>query len=108
MLLLASASAWAADFRSIGTPPILYDAPSLKGGKLYIAPRGMPVEVILSDGEWAKLRDCSGDMAWTQAKLLSPKRTVIVRSAEARVRPTPDELGAALMAADRGVLLELA
>ena len=107
VLLLASASAWAADFRSVGAPAILYDAPSHKGGKLYIAPRGMPVEVILSYGEWVKLRDASGDMAWTEAKLLSSKRTVIVRSAGARVRPTPDESGSALMAADRGVLLEL-
>ena len=107
VLLLAAAGAWAADFRSVATPAILYDAPSLKGGKLYIAPRGMPVEVILSYGEWVKVRDVSGDMAWTEAQQLSTKRTVIVRSAGARVRATPDESGIALMAADRGLLLEL-
>ena len=107
VLLLASANAWAADFRSVGTPAVLYDGPSHKGSKLYIAPRGMPVEVILSYGEWVKVRDFSGDMAWTEAKLLSPRRTVIVRNAGVRVRSTPDESGSALMAADRGLLLEL-
>jgi hypothetical protein len=47
-------------------------------------------------------------MAWTEAKLLSPKRMVVVRSANAKVRPTPDESGIPLMTADKGVLLELA
>ena len=109
VLLLASAMAQAFDFRSVGAAPaILYDAPSHKAGKLYLAPSGMPVEVVLGYGEWVKVRDFSGEMAWTEAKLLSPKRTVIVRSAGAKVRPTADESGIALMSADRGVLLELA
>lgn len=108
-LLLASVSAQAFDFKSIGaTPAILYDAPSLRGGRLFIAPRGMPVEVVLSYGEWVKVRDMSGDMAWTEAKMLSPKRMVIVRVQGAKVRPTPDDSGIPLMTAERGVLLELA
>lgn len=107
--LLAPALAQAFDFKSVGAAPaVLYDAPSLKGGKLYVAPRGMPVEVVLSYGEWVKVRDASGDMAWTEAKLLSPKRMVVVRSANAKIRPTPDESGIPLMSADKGVLLELA
>lgn len=109
VLLLASAAAQAFDFKSVGpAPAILYDAPSMRGGKLYIAPRGMPVEVVSSYGEWVKVRDASGDMAWTEAKMLSPKRTVVVRTAGAKVRPTADESGIALMSADKGVLLELA
>lgn len=108
-LMLAPAAALAFDFKSIGAAPaVLYDAPSLKGGKLYVAPRGMPVEVVLSYGEWVKVRDASGEMAWTEAKLLSPKRMVVVRSANAKVRPTADETGIPLMSADKGVLLELA
>lgn len=108
-LLLASVSAQAFDFKSVGaTPAILYDAPSLKGGRLFIAPRGMPVEVVLSYGEWVKVRDMSGDMAWTEAKMLSPKRMVIVRVQGAKVRPTADDGGIPLMTADKGVLLELA
>ena len=108
-LLLSAASAQAFDFKTIGaSPAILYDAPSLRGGKLFIAPRGMPVEVVLSYGEWVKVRDASGDMAWTEAKLLSPKRNVVVRVNGAKVRPTADDNGIPLMTADKGVLLELA
>jgi SH3-like domain-containing protein len=108
LLMLVSASGAAFDFKSVGAAPaILYDAPSVKGGKLYVAPRGMPVEVVLSYGEWVKVRDIGGDMAWTEAKLLSARRNVIVRNANAKVRATADEAGATLMTADKGVLLEL-
>ena len=108
-MLLAAAGAQAFDFKTIGAAPaILYDAPSLRGGKLFIAPRGMPVEVVLSYGEWVKVRDASGDMAWTEAKLLSAKRNVVVRVTGAKVRPTADDSGIPLMTADKGVLLELA
>lgn len=109
VLLAASAAAHAFDFKSVGAAPaILYDAPSVRGGKLYIAPRGMPVEVVLTYGEWVKVRDASGDMAWTEAKALSPKRNVVVRTMGAKVRPTADDSGIPLMTADKGVLLELA
>ena len=108
-LLLASASAHAFDFKTIGAAPaILYDAPSHKGGKLYIAPRGMPVEVVLSYGAWVKVRDATGDMAWTEASKLSGKRNVVVRTGGAKLRATPDDTGTPLMTADKGVLLELA
>jgi SH3-like domain-containing protein len=86
---------------------VLYDAPSAKGGKLYVAPSGMPVEIVLSYGDWVKVRDATGDMAWTEAKGLSAKRNVIVRIAAAKVRAAPDENAAVLMTADKGVLLEL-
>ena len=108
LLLLASACAQAFDFKSVGaSPAILYDAPSLKGGKLYVAPRGMPVEVVLSYGDWVKVRDASGDMAWIEASQLSAKRNVVVRNGGAKVRATADDNGVLLMTADKGVLLEL-
>ena len=108
-LLLVAVSAQAFDFKSVGAAPaILYDAPSLRGGKLFIAPRGMPVEVVLSYGEWVKVRDVTGEMAWTEAKLLSAKRNLVVRVAGAKVRPTADDNGIPLMTADKGVILELA
>ena len=109
VLLLASAAAQAFDFKTVGNAPaILYDAPSQKGGKLYLAPRGMPLEVMLSYGEWVKVRDASGEMAWTETRWLSGKRNVVVRSLSARVHSTPDDSAAVLMTADKGVLLELA
>ena len=107
-LLLASAVAQAFDFKSVGpVPAILYDAPSIKGNKLFIAPRGMPVEVMITYGEWVKVRDASGDMAWTEASKLSAKRHVVVRNNGAKVRPTPDDSATPIMSADKGVLLEL-
>ncbi|WP_426195496.1 SH3 domain-containing protein [Massilia sp. DWR3-1-1] len=107
-LLLALPVAAAVDFKSIGAAPaILYDAPSTRGGKLYVAPRGMPVEVVLSYGAWVKLRDMNGDMAWAEASALSPRRTLVVRSANAKVRAGAEDNAAVVMTADRGVLLEL-
>lgn len=108
ILLLASCAAAAFDFKSVGAhPAILYDAPSAKGGKLFIAPSGMPVEVVLSYGDWVKVRDASGDMAWTETRNLSARRNVIVRAASARVRAAPEDNAAVLMTADKNVLLEL-
>jgi SH3-like domain-containing protein len=108
ILLLASCAAAAFDFKTVGArPAILYDAPSAKGGKLFIAPSGMPVEVVLSYGDWVKVRDAAGDMAWTELRNLSAKRNVIVRAASARVRAAPEDNAAVLMTADKNVLLEL-
>ncbi|TFW22140.1 hypothetical protein E4L96_08245 [Massilia arenosa] len=108
VLLLASAASSAFDFKSVGnTPIVLYDAPSLKGNKLYVAPRGMPVEVVISYGEWVKVRDFNGDLAWTEARNLSARRSVVVRNPKAAVHATADEAGPVVMLADKGVILEL-
>ncbi len=107
-LMLAAAGSQAFDFKTVGAAPvILYDAPSIKGGKLFVVPRGTPLEVVLAYGEWVKVRDVSGDLAWTEAKGLSSKqRNVIVRSANLKVRSTPDEAAAPAFIADKGLLLE--
>ncbi|MES2264775.1 MAG: SH3 domain-containing protein [Pseudomonadota bacterium] len=107
-LMLAATASQALDFKSVGAAPaILYDAPSTKGGKLFVAPRGMPLEVVLSYGDWVKVRDLSGDLAWTEAKALSAKRNVIVRVANAKIRAAADDAAAPVFSADKGVLLEL-
>ena len=106
--LLAAGAVQAFDFKTVGAAPaVLYDAPSVKGGKLYVAPRGMPVEVVIGYGDWVKVRDVNGDMAWTEANGLSARRNVVVRAAGARVRAAADDAAAILMTADKGVLLEL-
>ncbi|MFA6066944.1 hypothetical protein AKG95_26620 [Janthinobacterium lividum] len=108
VLLLATAASHAVDFKTVGAAPvILYDAPSAKGGKLYVAPRGMPLEVVLSYGEWVKVRDASGEMAWTEAKGLSAKRNVVARAANLKVRASPDDTASAVILVDKGVLLEM-
>lgn len=107
-LMAATPFAGAVDFKSIGAAPaILYDAPSAKAGKLYVAPRGMPVEVVLGYGDWVKLRDMNGDLAWAEAKAISPRRMLVIKSANAKVRAGADDNAAIVMTADRGVLLEL-
>ena len=99
----------ALEFKTIGaTPVVLFDAPSVKGGKLYVAPRGMPVEVILTYGTWTKVRDMSGDLSWVESKDLVSRRNVIVRVTNAKVRAMPDETSALVFSADKNVLLELA
>ncbi|KKO66134.1 Bacterial SH3 domain protein [Janthinobacterium sp. KBS0711] len=108
VLLLATTASHAVDFKTVGAAPvILYDAPSSKGGKLYVAPRGMPLEVVLSYGEWVKVRDASGEMAWTEAKGLSAKRNVVARAANLKVRASPDDTASAILLVDKGVLLEM-
>ncbi|MET0266450.1 MAG: SH3 domain-containing protein [Duganella sp.] len=107
-MMAAAAASQAYDFKTVGAAPVvLYDAPSTKGGKLFVVPRGAPLEVVLTYGEWIKVRDINGDMAWTEARGLTTKRNVIVRSANLKIRSTPDEAAAPAFIADKGVLLEV-
>lgn len=108
LLMLACTSASALDFRSVGQPSVvLYDAPSAKGVKRYVAPRGMPLEVMARYGDWVKVRDAEGELSWTEAKGLVAQRNLVVKAAQARVRASPDDNAALVMTADKGVLLEL-
>lgn len=104
-----SGNANALEFRSVGAAPvIMYDAPSAKGGKVYVAPRGMPVELILTYGTWSKVRDVNGDLSWVESKDLIARRNLIVRVANAKIRVAPDETAALVFSADKNVLLEMA
>ncbi|TWI63081.1 SH3 domain-containing protein [Pseudoduganella lurida] len=108
VLLLASAAGQAAEFKTVGTAPaLLYDAPSTKGNKLFIVPRGAPLEVVLTYGDWVKVRDVTGDLAWTPSRGLSARRNVIVRTPNLKIRASEDETSTVVFIADRGVLLEL-
>ncbi len=108
LLMLACTTASAFDFRSVGVPSaVLYNAPSAKGSKRYVAPRGMPLEIVARYGDWVKVRDAEGELSWTEAKGLVAQRNVVVKAAQARVRAAPDDNAALVMTADKGVLLEL-
>jgi SH3-like domain-containing protein len=107
-LFIASQAAFALDFKSVGAAPvILYDTPSLKGARMFVAPRGMPLQVVATYGDWVKVRDVHGEVAWTEAKGLSTHRNVIVYTPGAKVFARPDEASPVLMTADKGVVLEL-
>ena len=99
----------AADFSSIAPPyAIMYDAPTQKGRKLYIAPAGMPVDVVLTNGDWARVRDYSGELSWIKAGSLLPRRTLIVVVDQATIRASENESAPAVFTAVKGVVLELA
>jgi SH3-like domain-containing protein len=107
-MALATAASQAYDFKTVGAAPaVLYDTPSTKGSKLFVVPRGAPLEVVVTYGEWIKVRDSNGDMAWTEARNLTGKRNVMVRSANLKIRSTPDDAATAAFTADKGVLLEV-
>jgi len=108
VLCTAANAARALDFKSVGTnPTILYDAPSLKGRKVFVAPSGMPVEVVLTYGDWTKVRDAAGDMSWIESKMLTPKRNVVVSANSAKVRSAAEDGASIVFTADKGVLLEV-
>jgi SH3-like domain-containing protein len=108
-LLGFAIAAHAVEYRAIGAAPaVLYDAPTAKGRKVFVAPRGMPVEVVLTYGEWTKVRDAAGDLAWVETRTLAPRRNVVVSVPNARVRTAANEAAALAFTADRGVLLEIA
>lgn len=101
--------AHALEFKSVGAnPAIMYDAPSERGRKVFIAPRGMPVEIVLTYGEWNKVRDVAGDLLWVRSKSLSPQRMIVVKTANAKIRAAADDSAPVVFTADRSVLLEIA
>ncbi|EGF33908.1 hypothetical protein IMCC9480_3834 [Oxalobacteraceae bacterium IMCC9480] len=107
--LSAFGHAYALDYQSIGAAPaVLYDAPSQRGRKVFVAPRNMPVEVILTYGEWSKVRDASGDLSWVESKQLDAKRHVITKAAGTRVRAAADEMAPVIFSVDKSVILEMA
>ena len=108
-LVAASAQVLAVDFKSIGPgPAVMFDAPAQKARKLYIAPAGMPVEVVFTNGDWTRVRDAGGALSWMETRTLSPRRTLIVEVPQASVRTTADEAAPVVFTAAKGVLLELA
>ncbi len=106
--LLACATANAFDFKSVGSvPTILYDSPSLHGIKRFIAPPGMPVEVVHTAHAWSKVRDVYGDMVWLETKALSDTRTVIVTADRATAYQQPAMDANRVFTVEKGVVLNL-
>ncbi len=108
-LAVLSTAAQAVDFRSVSPgPAVMYDAPGLKSKKVFIAPIGMPVELVLTNGDWSRVRDAGGDLAWIENKHLSNKRTLVVEVPQAAARASASDTAAVVFSAGKGVLLELA
>ena len=106
-VLAAAACPAAAQYRSLAEPAVLYDAPSARAKKLFVASRGTPVEVITFDAGWAKIRDASGELTWVEREALAEARTVQVSVPVADVRAQPAETAPLAFQAQSGVILEL-
>jgi len=107
VLAVAAPLAAHAEFRSIGEAAVMYDAPSVRASRLYVAGRNLPVEVISTDGAWVKVRDPFGGLSWVERKVLAERRTVLVTAAVADVRARAEDAAPLAFQAQAGVVLEV-
>ncbi|HET7765469.1 MAG TPA: SH3 domain-containing protein [Burkholderiales bacterium] len=108
-LVALAAPTAAAEFRTIAeNGTLMYDAPSIKAKKLFVASRDYPVEVVVSVDAWVKVRDRAGDLSWVERKALSDKRTVVVTAPFADVRQSPNDQAPLVFQAQQGVVLDVA
>jgi len=85
---------------------IMYNAPSLKADKLFVASRHLPVEAIVKVEGWVKVRDSSGTLAWVEQKAVSDKRFVIVIELQADVYQEADANSTLVFQVQKNVILE--
>jgi len=105
---VAGAAPAGSDFRAVGPgPAVMYDAPGTKARKVYAAPAGMPVEIVITNGEWSRVRDAAGDLAWIENKMLINKRMLVVDAQQTVARSAPNDSAPVVFTATKGVLLEL-
>lgn len=107
-LYFAATGASALDFRSVGARAgIVYDLPQSSAKKLFVLSSGMPLEVVFEQGDWCKVRDGSGKLAWMEKKALDRKRTLIVTVPVTDVRLAAEAEASVLFRVTQNVILEL-
>lgn len=107
--LVGARAAMAAEFRATAdAAAVLYDAPSAKAKPLFVFGRDTPLEVIVPLEGWIKVRDVTGSIGWVEKKMLSDKRSLVVRASLAEVLASPEPDAPLVFRAERNVLLELA
>lgn len=100
--------AQALDYRSVeSASAVLYDAPAANAKKLFVVPRLYPVEVVVSLGDWIKVRDVTGALAWVEKKNLAQRRTVLVTASVADVRKEASDKAPLAFQAEKDVALDL-
>ena len=106
-LALAVLPAQGTEFRALGDrPAILYDAPSTRADRLFVASRQYPFEVLVKLDQWTKVRDANGEVAWVENKALGERRSILVTVPIADVRTAPNPQSPLAFEAYRNVLLE--
>lgn len=99
--------AFAAEYREVTSAAgVLHDGPSEHARRLFLVPRGTPLELVSSVAGWAKVRDLSGDVLWIEGSALGEPRHVIATTLAA-VRSAPRLNAELVVQVERGVLLEL-
>ena len=107
LLVIQGHAIAALEFFSIAdSAVIMYDAPSLKAGKVFVASRHLPVEAIVKVEGWVKVRDSGGGLAWVEEKTLSDKRYVIVTAPQAEAYQAADVNSPLLFEAQQNVVME--
>lgn len=108
LLAWAALPAWAVEYRSIGDrPAVLYDAPSARADRLFIATRHYPFEVLVKLDQWTKVRDANGEVAWVENKFLSERAMALVTVPVADVHAEPNGASPLVFEAYKQVLLEV-
>src|SRR5688572_16731582 len=108
-LVLVSGAPLAAEYRALGDrPAVLYDAPSTRADRLFVASRNYPFEVLVKLDQWTKVRDANGEVAWVENKALGDRPTVAVTVPLADVRAAPNAESALVFEAYKQVILEVA
>jgi SH3-like domain-containing protein len=103
-IALAAAPAAAAEYRALGDKPaILYDAPSTRADRLFVASRYYPFEVLVKLDQWTKVRDFNGEVAWVENGALGARATVPL----ADVRAGPNAASPLAFEAYKHVILEV-
>lgn len=104
--LLVALPAFAGSFLTVNAATVLYDAPSVKGRKLFVIKAETPVEVVVNLEGWSKVRDCEGGLAWLEKKFLADRRSVIVTVPQADVLQKPEEGASVAFTVVKNVSLE--
>lgn len=85
---------------------IMYNAPSIKADKLYVASRYLPVEAVVRVEGWVKVRDSGGTLSWVEQKAVSEKRFVVVIEPRAQVYQAADINSTLVFQVQKDVVLE--
>jgi SH3-like domain-containing protein len=108
VLALFALPSWAAEYRALGDrPAVLYDAPSARADRLFVASRQYPFEVLVKLEQWTKVRDANGEVAWVENTALGTRPTVLVTVPLADVRVAPDVKSDLVFEAYKQVVLEV-
>ncbi|MEZ5728821.1 MAG: SH3 domain-containing protein [Burkholderiaceae bacterium] len=104
----ASGAVSAANFGGVTAElAVLFDGPSLKSRKLFLVPRGAPLQILSSLPDWVKVRDSVGDVLWIQRTDLGRATHVLISAETAAIHREPREAAPVVFRGARGLLLQV-